>query len=58
MQFCATVRWQRSGQPFIDNRYSRAHAWQFDGGATVVALIERELPVMRAIAARANIKAE
>ena len=31
---------------------------KFEGGAAVAALIERELPVMRAIAARANIKAE
>ncbi|MFJ2988959.1 OsmC family protein [Collimonas sp. NPDC087041] len=33
----ATVEWQRSGAQFIDNRYSRAHQWQFDGGAVVPA---------------------
>ena len=31
---------------------------RFEGGAAVATLIERELPVMRAIAARANITAE
>lgn len=33
----ATVRWQRGDAPFSDNRYSRAHTWTFDGGATVPA---------------------
>jgi len=33
----ATVRWERGGQKFTDNRYSRAHRWQFDGGAVVPA---------------------
>jgi organic hydroperoxide reductase OsmC/OhrA len=33
----ATVRWERVGHPFVDNRYSRAHAWSFDGGAEVRA---------------------
>ena len=32
----ATVAWERGDQPFIDNRYSRAHAWRFDGGAEVL----------------------
>ena len=31
----ATVEWTRGDQPFSDNRYSRAHDWRFDGGATV-----------------------
>ncbi len=31
----ATVEWVRGGQPFSDNRYSRAHDWTFDGGAVV-----------------------
>jgi organic hydroperoxide reductase OsmC/OhrA len=30
-----TVRWARSDQAFTDSRYSRAHIWQFDGGAQV-----------------------
>ncbi len=36
-QFEALVTWQRGAQPFSDNRYSRAHAWHFDGGLTVPA---------------------
>src|SRR5438046_1878005 len=30
-----TIRWQRGDQPFVDNRYSRAHVLQFDGGVEV-----------------------
>ena len=33
---CA-VEWRREGAVFTDNRYSRAHAWSFDGGARVPA---------------------
>jgi organic hydroperoxide reductase OsmC/OhrA len=34
----ATVRWRcRPDERFIDGRYSRAHEWQFDGGAHVHA---------------------
>ncbi|TFW06047.1 OsmC family peroxiredoxin [Oxalobacteraceae bacterium OM1] len=33
----ATVTWKRDGQAFVDNRYSRGHAWTFDGGAQVQA---------------------
>lgn len=33
----ATVRWERAGAAFTDNRYSRRHEWVFDGGAVVVA---------------------
>jgi len=36
-QFFATVAWQRHGQDFASQRYSRGHAWQFDGGLTVPA---------------------
>ena len=31
------VTWNRQGAVFTDNRYSRAHAWQFDGGIEVPA---------------------
>lgn len=31
----ATVEWSRGDQPFLDNRYARAHYWRFDGGAVV-----------------------
>jgi organic hydroperoxide reductase OsmC/OhrA len=36
-QFEATITWQRGTQPFADNRYSRAHQWEFDGGLRVPA---------------------
>lgn len=32
-----TVTWNRGGQTFVDNRYSRGHTWSFDGGAQVLA---------------------
>lgn len=32
----ATIAWERGEQPFVDNRYSRAHHWRFDGGAEVL----------------------
>jgi organic hydroperoxide reductase OsmC/OhrA len=32
-----TVTWERHGAAFVDNRYSRAHEWRFDGGAVVPA---------------------
>lgn len=35
--FEAQLAWQRSGQSFADQRYSRAHEWRFDGGARVHA---------------------
>jgi len=36
-QYTTTISWIRGTQPFIDNRYSRAHVWQFDGGIEVPA---------------------
>jgi len=33
----ATILWQRKGAAFTDNRYSRGHVWQFDGGVEVPA---------------------
>lgn len=33
----ARVEWHRGGAAFTDNRYSRGHAWMFDGGAVVQA---------------------
>jgi organic hydroperoxide reductase OsmC/OhrA len=35
--YTATVEWQNDGSAFIDNRYSRAHRWSFDGGVVVPA---------------------
>lgn len=36
-EYTAQVQWQRRGEAFTDNKYSRAHAWRFDGGAQVLA---------------------
>ena len=36
-QHSAEILWQRGDQPFLDNRYSRAHSWRFDGGLEVPA---------------------
>jgi organic hydroperoxide reductase OsmC/OhrA len=33
----ATVHWQRNDAVFSDNRYSRGHTWEFDGGIKVPA---------------------
>ena len=33
----ATILWTRNGAAFTDNRYSRGHTWQFDGGVKVPA---------------------
>jgi organic hydroperoxide reductase OsmC/OhrA len=35
--FDASLSWERGAQAFLDQRYSRAHTWQFDGGLTVPA---------------------
>jgi organic hydroperoxide reductase OsmC/OhrA len=35
--FDASLAWERGAQPFSDQRYSRAHTWQFDGGLAVPA---------------------
>lgn len=33
--YTATVHWQRQGADFLDQRYSRAHRWSFDGGLDI-----------------------
>jgi len=34
----ATIHWSRENEAnFVDNRYSRAHLWTFDGGAEIHA---------------------
>ena len=35
LTYTARIVWERGEQPFVDNRYSRAHRWHFDGGAEV-----------------------
>lgn len=36
-EYSARVTWQRGDANFLDNRYSRGHRWEFDGGACVPA---------------------
>lgn len=37
-EFGAIISWQRGeDEPFVDQRYSRAHSWEFDGGVRVPA---------------------
>jgi organic hydroperoxide reductase OsmC/OhrA len=33
----ATIRWNLTSPDFLKGKYSREHAWTFDGGATVAA---------------------
>lgn len=33
----ATIYWERGGQDFLDDNYSRGHEWRFDGGQIVPA---------------------
>lgn len=33
----ATILWERNNQVFTDNKYTRAHQWQFQEGTTVAA---------------------
>ena len=35
--YTATIEWARRGAVFTDNRYSRGHRWEFDGGVEVPA---------------------
>lgn len=36
-EYKTTISWNRNGAVFTDNRYSRAHVWEFDGGIEVPA---------------------
>ncbi len=36
-QYTAVITWERNGAVFTDNRYSRGHRWNFDGGVEVPA---------------------
>ena len=37
MQYSSKIIWHRGGASFSDNRYSRKHVWQFDGGLEIPA---------------------
>ena len=37
-QYFATIEWnKKASASFVDNQYSRAHQWKFDGGAIIDA---------------------
>lgn len=36
-EYSARIYWERAGEAFADNKFSRRHSWAFDGGATVQA---------------------
>lgn len=36
-QHKATISWMRTGEDFLQGKYSREHNWAFDGGAIVAA---------------------
>ncbi len=36
-EYRAGIAWSRGDQAFLDQRYSRAHVWRFDGGVEVEA---------------------
>ena len=36
-EYTATIKWQRGDQDFLNDDYSRAHVWEFDGGVSVPA---------------------
>lgn len=36
-EYFAIIHWERNGEAFTDNRYSRSHTWTFDGGIEVPA---------------------
>ncbi|MBA3766554.1 MAG: OsmC family protein [Acidobacteria bacterium] len=38
MSYSVKIFWKNDlGEPFVDNKYSRAHTWTFDGGTVVSA---------------------
>jgi organic hydroperoxide reductase OsmC/OhrA len=50
-EYRADVVWSRGDAAFLDNRYSRAHVWRFDGGVEVPASsspLSVRLPLSRA----------
>jgi organic hydroperoxide reductase OsmC/OhrA len=50
-EYRADVVWARGDVAFLDNRYSRAHVWRFDGGVEVPASsspLSVRLPLSRA----------
>lgn len=36
-EYLAKIKWHRGDDAFVDDAYSRAHTWEFDGGLSVPA---------------------
>ncbi len=50
-QYTATIKWQRGGQNFLDDDYSRGHTWEFDGGLSVPASASPDIvPLPKSVA--------
>jgi organic hydroperoxide reductase OsmC/OhrA len=41
----SSILWERRNQPFVDNKYSRAHLWEFDGVKVPASSSPAVLPV-------------
>lgn len=41
----STILWERKDQKFVDNKYSRAHLWEFDGVKVPASSSPSVLPV-------------
>ena len=53
--YTALVRWERGDATFLDDRYSRAHTWEFDGGLSVPASASPDIvPSPMAVAANVD----
>lgn len=53
--YTATIEWQRNGQDFLSNKYSRGHTWAFDGGVEVPASSSPHVvPVPMSVAANVD----
>ncbi len=54
-EYTATIEWQRGGQDFLSNKYSRGHTWAFDGGVEVPASSSPHVvPVPMSVAANVD----
>jgi organic hydroperoxide reductase OsmC/OhrA len=42
-EYTATIAWARGEDPFLAQRYTRAHRWLFDGGTEVAASASPEV---------------
>lgn len=50
-KYTAIIRWQRDGQDFLDDNYSRGHMWEFDGGLRVPASASPDIvPLPKSVA--------